>query len=241
MRRWGAFVILLAGLAGLLTLDAGAGRAADDFKPEEGFVSLFNGKDLSGWRYGKEDLSGKTETADKRFTVENGIIVANEGKGIKDLFTVKEFDKPFQLKLEFRAGPKADSGVYVRGPQLQVRDWMRRNEHKELTRYKNDDWNELDITVQNGVLVSSVNGKPLTDQDVLELTVRGGKAEARLNGGKVDPNNIQVAIRNVGTCLANGEKLIQQEVANLPVKGPIGLQAETGKFEFRRVRIKEMP
>ena len=75
MRRWGALLVLLAGLAGLLALDGSAGRAADDFKPEEGFVSLFNGKDLSGWRYGKEDLSGKTETADKRFTVENGIIV----------------------------------------------------------------------------------------------------------------------------------------------------------------------
>jgi hypothetical protein len=240
MKNWGAFLSVWAGLAVVLALDAGAGRA-DDFKPEEGFVSLFNGKDLTGWRYGKEDLAGKTETADKRFTVENGIIVANVGQGIRDLWTLKEFDKPIQFKLEFRAGPKADSGVYVRGPQLQVRDWIRRGEHKYLKNYKNDDWNELDITVKNGVLVSSVNGKALSDEDVLEVTVRGGKAEAKLNGARVEPTNIQVAVRNVAAVLANGEKLTAQEVTNLPAKGAIGLQAETGKFEFRRIRVKEMP
>ena len=29
----------------------GAGQAADDFKVEAGYASLFNGKDLSGWKY----------------------------------------------------------------------------------------------------------------------------------------------------------------------------------------------
>ena len=71
--------------------------------------------------------------------------------------------------------------------------------------------------------------------------VRGGKAEARLNGGAVDVNAIQVAVNNVAMCLANGEKLNAPEISKLPPKGPIGLQAETGKFEFRRIRVKEMP
>src|SRR5436309_1029317 len=51
--------------------------AGDDFKPEPGYVSLFNGKDLEGWKYYKEtDLKGKTETADKRFRVADGVIIA---------------------------------------------------------------------------------------------------------------------------------------------------------------------
>src|SRR4051794_39805429 len=107
--------LLLAALAAL-TLD---GRAADEFKPEAGFVSLFNGKDLSGWVYKgapKESLDGKTETPDKRIEVKGGVILVNEkdkdGKGgIKDLYTAKEYNKEYVLRLQFRAALRADSGV----------------------------------------------------------------------------------------------------------------------------------
>ena len=174
--------------------------ADDDFKVEEGFTLLFNGKDLSGWTYKNEPLDGKTETPDKRFSVADGIIVAHpkdsEGKGgIRDLWTAKMFEKSFRLKLEFRAGLKADSGVYLRKRQLQVRDYLRRGEQKQLTKFKNDGWNELDLTVRN-------KGRA------------GGTAE----------------------CLCNGEKLDVR--MRVPRTGPIGLQAESGKFEFRRIRVK---
>src|SRR5580765_6829758 len=145
----GSAILTCALFADALTCNAG-----DDFKPEPGYVSLFNGKDLAGWKYGKEaDLTGKTETADKRFRVADGIIIAEEGKGIKDLYTVKAYNTEFNVKMEFRAALKAYSGVYVRRPQLQVRDFIRRKEMvKQLTKFKNDDWNELDITVKNGVV-----------------------------------------------------------------------------------------
>jgi len=107
---WLPSLVVMAGLVSATRVPAG--------DTEPGFTSLFNGKDLTGWVYkgSKDDLTGKTETADKRFTVENGAIVAQEGKGIKDLYTVKSFSKDFQLKMEFRASLKSDSGVYVRGP-----------------------------------------------------------------------------------------------------------------------------
>jgi hypothetical protein len=182
----------------ILVLMVGSSWAADDFKIEEGYTSLFNGKDLTGWRYPGargRDMDGKTETPDQRITVEKGVIVMNEkdnkGKGgIRELYTSQSFDKDFHLKLEFRAGLKADSGVYIRGPQLQVRDFIRRGEQKQMKKFKNDDWNELDIVVT------------------------GTEAE----------------------CRVNGEPLAKMKV---PAKGGIGLQAEDGKFEFRRVRIKE--
>src|SRR5687768_3791359 len=97
-------------MAGLFAAALLAGTtAADDFKPESGYVSLFNGKDLTGWQYpGKKGmaLDGKTETPDKRIEVKDGVIVVqakdSAGKGgIKDLYTVQEFDKDFNLKLEF--------------------------------------------------------------------------------------------------------------------------------------------
>src|SRR5271166_2729108 len=106
-------VRLIAGAAALFAALAGLGRAADDFTPETGYTSLFNGKDLTGWTYKgapNVSLEGKTETPDKRIEVKDGVILMNEkdkdGKGgIKDLYTIKDFSKPFHLKLEFRAAP----------------------------------------------------------------------------------------------------------------------------------------
>ena len=173
------------------------GQAADEFKPEEGYVSLFNGKDLSGWMYKptpKESLQGKTETPDGRIEVKDGVILVNEkdkeGKaGIKDLYTVKEYNKGFHLKLEFRAAPRADSGLYIRGPQLQVRDYPTVGPYKKV-KFKGGDWNDL------------------------EIIVKGEMAECRCNGEVIEP------------------------AFKVPAKGGIGLQAEAGKFEFRRIRVK---
>lgn len=206
----------------------------------DGFISLFNGKDLSGWMYkgSQENLAGKTETADKRFAVENGAIVAREGKGIKDLYALKSFDKDFQLKLEFRASLKSDSGVYVRGSQLQVRDYVRRNERPQLKgKFKDDDWNALDITVKAGVVVSKVNGKTLTETDSFELSVRNGKPAAKLNGKEVEARDISVKNAVIASCLCNG---VHIEDMTVPATGGIGVQAESGKFEFRNIRVREI-
>src|SRR5205085_2283562 len=143
-----------------------------------GFTPLFNGKDLTGWRYTatpKDSLEGKTETSDGRIVVHDGVILMNEkdnkGKGgIKDLYTVKDFAKDFILRLEFRAAPKADSGVYIRGNQLQVRDFPTVGPYKPKG-FKGSDWNELEIVVRAKVLITKVNGKTLTDADALDVTV----------------------------------------------------------------------
>jgi len=217
-----------------------AAWAVDGRAGEKDYVALFNGKDLSGWRYGNEKLDGKTETADKRFTVSEGTIIANEGKGIKDLYTVATFPKNFHLKLEFKAGPKADSGVYIRGNQLQVRDYIRRGEQKQLKGFKDDGWNELDITVKGGVVTTKVNNKTLTPKDALELSVQNGQPKAMLNGTAIDVQKIEVSVGSFADCLCNGEKLAPLSMS-VPDNGSIGVQAETGKFEFRNLRLKELP
>jgi hypothetical protein len=227
------FVVLLDGLAS-------PGSRAGDFQVEPGYVSLFNGKDLTGWKYYKEsDLTGKTVTGDKRFRVVDGVIIAEEGKGIRDLYTIRDFNKEFHLKLEFRAALQADSGVYLRGPQLQVRDFIRRGEMKHMKKFKNDDWNELDVIVQNGVVTTTVNGKTLTKKDELDVTVKDGVPTAKLNGKTVALGKIEVSVGAVARCLCNGERMENLKVP-LQSKQGIGLQAETGKFEFRRIRDKEM-
>jgi hypothetical protein len=239
-------VSLAAGLALLAGLAPPSAAAADDFQPEKGFVILFNGTDLTGWRYvgSREDLTGKTETADGRIKVEGGALVMMEkdkkGRGgIRDLYTFKNYDRPFHFKVQFRASLKSDSGVYVRGPQLQVRDYIRRGERPQLKKlFRNDDWNDLDIIVKHNVVVTKVNGRQLTPKDRLELRVKDGKPTARLNGKEIEPRNVSVVVTNVAECYCNGTFL--ETMTGIPAKGGVGLQAETGKFEFRRPRIKEL-
>ena len=84
-----------------------------------------------------------------------------EGRKIQQLCTTREFGDDFVLKLEFRATPNADSGVYVRGPQLQCRDYGLAGPFKDLKQYKPQDWNELVVTVQNGVATATNNGEVL--------------------------------------------------------------------------------
>jgi hypothetical protein len=159
----------------LLLLLASAGPAsADDFQLEKGFTSLFNGKDLSGWEYGpvpvtkkpviEKDLDGKTATKDKVFEVKGGHVVAS-GKKIMALYTAKEYNTDFQFKLEFRNSgekPKDNSGIYIRGPQLQL-DAVTKGGltgvFRNLTRFKVGDWNEIEITVKGTEAVCKCNGE----------------------------------------------------------------------------------
>ena len=95
----------------------------DDFKLEPGYVSLIQGKDLTGWGYKTNNFDGKTESIDGRYTAKDGMIVVNPGKGLAQLWTTRKFSNDFHLMLEFRAAVNADSGVFLRGPQLQCRDY----------------------------------------------------------------------------------------------------------------------
>jgi hypothetical protein len=186
-------LLCFAALAALLPASP-----ADEPKLEPGAVSLFNGKDLTGWGYkGKEkdsfeSFDGKTESSDKRYSVKDGILVVNPGKGIAQLWTKEKFPKDFELKLEFRAAENADSGLFVRGPQLQVRDYLIAGPYKDLKKYKPQDWNEIVVVVKGELAHCTCNGELLNDK------------------------------------------------MKVPATGPIGLEADRGQMEYRRIRLKEL-
>lgn len=142
--------------------------APDDFKLEPGFVSLFNGKDLTGWGYvnkdQRESFDGKAASSDGRYIAKNGRLVVTtppEGRKIAQIWTTREFPKDFVLKLEFRATPNADSGVFIRQPQLQCRDYGLAGPWKNLPHYKPQDWNEMIVTVKDNVAHCTCNGDVL--------------------------------------------------------------------------------
>jgi len=169
---------------------------ADETKVEPGTIELFNGKDLSGWGYKKgdtfEDFDGKAASSDQRYTAKDQTIVVNPGKGIRQLWTKAQFPKDFELRLEFRAAKNADSGLFVRAPQLQVRDYLVAGPYKNLKKYKPQDWNEIVVVV------------------------KGTSAK----------------------CTCNGE--ILEEMLKVPATGGIGLEADRGQMEYRKLRLKEL-
>jgi CubicO group peptidase (beta-lactamase class C family)/lysophospholipase L1-like esterase len=190
----------------------------DNFKPEPGYVSLFNGHDLSGWGFRKTpprrkpkkpranapvfveikkavSFDRKTASDDGRYVAINGRLVVTtppEGRRIQQLWTTQEFGDDFVLKLEFRATPNADSGVFVRKPQLQCRDYLLAGPYKDLKKYRVGGWNELIVTVKGGMAHATCNGELLTD----DMAV--------------------------------------------PESGPIGLEGDRGQIEYRRIRLKRL-
>ena len=139
---------------------------------QDGFEPLFNGKDLTGWSYkGGEAFDGKTESSDARYAAKDGVLVVNPGKGIAQLWTTREFPKDFELRLEFRAAVNADSGLFVRKPQLQVRDYLVAGPYKTLKSYKPQDWNEIVVVVKDNVAHCTCNGEVL--EAALKLPATG--------------------------------------------------------------------
>jgi hypothetical protein len=139
--------------------------AADDFKPEPGYVSLFNGKDLTGWGYLTNNFDGKTESNDGRYSAANGILTVHPHtpRVLSKLSTTASYLMNFSLKLEFRAETNADSGLFIRRPQLQVRDYLVAGPYTNLTRYKPQDWNEIEVTVKDNVAHCTCNGEVLEE------------------------------------------------------------------------------
>jgi len=134
---------------------------------EAGYISLFNGKDLTGWGYPNgAKFDGLTEVPgdDKRYKVVNGLLTVyarTPKQRTLELRTTQNFTGDFILKLEFRAGVRADSGIFLRGNQLQCRDYSTMGPYRDLKKYKPQDWNEVEITVKGGTALCTCNGEVL--------------------------------------------------------------------------------
>tara|TARA_B100001250_G_scaffold198792_1_gene170567 strand:- start:767 stop:1336 length:570 start_codon:yes stop_codon:yes gene_type:complete len=144
---------------------------SDTFHLEPGYVSLFNGHDLTGWGFRAKKtfkpattFDGKKASNDARYVAINGRLVVTtppEGRRVQQLWTTREFPENFILKLEFRATPNADSGVFIRKPQLQCRDYVLAGPWKDLKNYKPQEWNEIVAIVKDGFAHCTCNGEVL--------------------------------------------------------------------------------
>lgn len=194
-------------LVALATISLATAARADDWRPEPGFKALFNGRDLTGWCFRAraerdspgvggvaETFDGKTESSDAgRYSARDGILTVNFPKGrerlISALYTVEEFPGDFTLKLEFRASVNADSGIFLRKPQLQCRDYLTAGPYKMLKNYRPQDWNQIEVVVKGGVARCTCNGEVLEAQFKLPET---GPIGLEGDRGQMEYRHIQI-------------------------------------------------
>lgn len=249
-------------------------------QPPEGFVPLFNGKDLSGW-YGwstqdpKElwDMSPEDQAKTKKQSIEGGAVdkngkpkddhinahwrvekdeLVNDGHGLY-LTTDKDYGD-FELMLEYKALPKGDSGVYLRGtPQVQIWDpnepdpsglgralgsgglWNNRKGSPGKDPLKKMDrplgeWNSLYVKMIGELTTVKLNGELVVDNAPLENFFANQK-NGYLAYGK--PGAIK---DKPGEKIPNGFMLDP-----VYAKGPIQLQTHGSEIRWRKIYVREIP
>lgn len=191
-------LIMLSLIAASSSLSAG--------DKEAGFVSLFNGKDFSGWKM--------SDTKQAKWKVEDGMIVANGPRS--HLFTEKEF-KNFEFKTEVKTTPGSNSGIYFH-TKFQESDWPTIGHEAQVnvthtdpvktgsiynivklyeTPAKDNEWWTQHITVKGQNIVIRINGKVVVDYTEPE----GAKGTRKLSSGSMalqahDPDSV-VYYRNL--------------------------------------------
>lgn len=204
---------------------------------ETGFVSIFNGKDLSGWKglvenpivrsqMTAEQAAEAQKKADVQMTndwvVEDGCLTY-VGTGYDNLCTTQQY-ADFELILDWRLDPNGkepDAGVYLRGtPQVQIWDIRRTNVGAEVGSgglYNNQN---------NPSKPTSVEDNRLGEWNTFFIRMQGEKVTVILNGVTVVDN---VTLENYWD-------------RKLPIfpKEQIEMQAHGSKVQFRDLYIKEL-
>ena len=217
----------------LVVLPAGA-----EPKPPECFKALFNGKDLAGWwGIGTEDPAkwmalSPGELAEKKAkSLENirkhwsvqGDELVNDGKGLY-LSTEKNYGD-FELLLEYRTVPRADSGIYLRGiPQVQIWDSTDKGKFKlGADKGSGGLWNNPKGQGKDPLVLAD---KPLGEWNSFRIIMAGDLVTVHLNGKMVvDHAKLQNYFDKKGP---------------LPKVGPIQLQTHGGEIRWRNVFVREI-
>lgn len=202
----------------------------------EGYVSIFNGKDLTGWKglvenpiarskMSEKELASKQTAADKNmrtnWTADNGDLVFS-GKG-DNIATVKQYGD-FEMLVDWKLDPNGkepDAGVYLRGtPQVQIWDISR---------------TEVGAQVGSGGLYNNqknqanplkVADNALGEWNTFKIRMVGEKVSVWLNGELVVDNVIL-------------ENYWDRNQSIFPVE-QIELQAHGSRVWYRDIYVKEI-
>jgi Domain of Unknown Function (DUF1080) len=172
---------LVAGFALMLLLALGA---LAETSTKAGWVSLFNGKDLSGWK----------ANGDEKWVVEQGTILGESVANKYGYLTSERTYRNFDLRLKFKGEADGNSGLFlhsritgidaahgpdIEGMQVEVdpspgkhtgglyesagREWVAMPTAEAEKALKPGDWNDLEVSVHSNRIVTHVNGVKVAD------------------------------------------------------------------------------
>src|SRR5436190_16111627 len=212
---------------------------AETVRPPAGFTALFNGNDLSGWRGGDTfdhrkllamseqeraaQISKWTESMKPHWRVENDELV-NDGQGA--YATTEQDYRDFELLLQYKTVPKADSGIYLRGcPQVQIWDSTEK-EKFALGADKGSGglWNNSAGAAGKDPLVLA--DKPFGEWNSVRVIMVGARVSVWLNEKLVVDHAL----------LEN----YYDRAMPVPPKGPVQLQTHGGEIRWRKIFLREI-
>lgn len=204
-------------------------------QPPEGFVALFNGRDLTGWKgllsspydnpikrakLSPEALAREQAKADKsmrqHWNVEDGILKF-DGTGFS-LATLRDYED-FELLVDWKiVNPKGDSGIYLRGtPQVQIWDT---DQHKVGS-------GGLYNNKKNPSKPAMIADNPIGQWNTFRIKMISKRVTIRLNG-KLIVNKVVL------------ENYWDRSRSIFP-SGQIELQCHGDPIHFRNIFIRELP
>lgn len=208
-------------------------RYLESMPREEGFRSMFNGKDLSGWKGLVEnpiarskmrpaELAKRQAEADRRvsenWSVKDGMIWFN-GKG-NNLCSVDQYGD-FEMLVDWKITKEGDSGIYLRGtPQVQIWDTSRTSVGAQVGSgglYNNQTHPSRPLKVADN---------PVGDWNTFRIVMIGEKVSVWLNGELVVDNVVM-------------ENYWDRKMPIFP-KEQIELQAHGNELAFRDIYIREI-
>lgn len=209
---------------------------------DEGFVPLYSGLDLTGWKV-EPGMAGHWQPADWKLSYDGKA----EGE-IKDLWSEKEYGN-FTLVCDWRwtaepttkqhpqilasgeyaldeaGNPKqedvadaGDSGIYLRGSsKSQVNMWCWPIGSGEVYGYRTDAAQTSEVRA--GVTPRAKADRPIGEWNRFVITLRGDRLTVDLNGQRV---------------------IEEAQLPGVAARGPIALQHHGDPIEFANLYIKEL-
>jgi HEAT repeat protein len=190
----------------------------------EGFVPLFNGRDLEGWT-----------GAAASYVAEDGKIVVHPERGGGNLYTQKEY-ADFVVRFDFKLTPAANNGLGVRAPlegdaayvgmELQILEdgspvyW-------DLHPYQYHGSVYGVVPAKRGVQ------KPVGEWNSEEATVEGRRVTVVVNG-------ITVVDADLDEASAGGTMDGKEHPGLKRPAGHIGFLGHGSRLELRNIRVKEL-
>jgi hypothetical protein len=246
MMRFTPFLIILCFAAPYLAAaDESAKRPATvpatANVPPEGFVALFNGNDLEGWKgllkapldnpgerakLTPEQRAEAQKLADENmrqhWRVQDGVLVY-DGKG-RSLATIKDY-ADFEMLVDWKILKDGDSGIYLRGtPQVQI--WDPASKVASGTGSGG-----LYNNVKGASKPSKVADKPIGEWNTFWIKMVRDKVWVKLNGESVVD----------GVVMENYWERKTNPHAPIDPTGQIELQNHRNPLYFRNIYIKELP